>query len=91
MLLLFFSAKIKGIIEFNAEYGNFIGATWQGSQGLWIDRNYTYVETGNTASFQNTPTKVGVGGYTGTVYVHSTESYTVGITRSFTYEQAFTP
>jgi hypothetical protein len=85
------TTKIRGIVEFKAEFGNFTEANWTGSQGLWMDKNYKYTETSNIAVFRNTPTKLAKAGFTGNVIIVGKDTYSVGVTKEFTYAQAFTP
>lgn len=85
------STKVRGAIHFEAQGGLFTVANWLDSKPYYIESSWSYVETGHTANYVNVPTRIANAGFTGTIYVSSTETYTVGILRTFTYDQAFMP
>ncbi|MDP3666866.1 MAG: hypothetical protein Q8R50_09305 [Sediminibacterium sp.] len=70
--------------------GIFLGATMSGSQVLWKDPSYTYSQTGANASYVNTPSPLVTASFTGTIFT-GVQSFNTGLTRTYTYPQAFTP
>ncbi len=72
-------------IHFEAQGGLFTVANWLDSKPIWMERSWSYVETGHIANYVNVPSRIANAGFTGTIYVSSTETYTVGISRTFTY------
>lgn len=85
------SIQVRGYVMLEAAGGLFTSVTWWGSQAIWIDASFSYSETGNSATFINSPAPLASTSFTGTVFTSSTQSYNTGVSRTFTYAQAFTP
>lgn len=79
------TTKVRDAIHFEAQGGLFTVANWLDSKPIWMERSWSYVETGHIANYVNVPSRIANAGFTGTIYVSSTETYTVGISRTFTY------
>ncbi len=80
---------VRGLVHLEGTWGIFTFANWLDSKPLWMDGSWSYTETSNTATFVNTPTAIATVGFTGTIYTPGSQSYNIGITRTYTYLQAF--
>jgi hypothetical protein len=84
------STKVRGSIYLEGAYGLFRYAYWSGSQALWMERSWSYIETSNTATINNAqPSPRVTAGFTGAITTPNNVSYTFGLTRQYTYTQAF--